>query len=179
MVTIQQEMISYTPIAATLVSHTSGRLRLRVDPIHRQAEKMQNISNFLAIQPHITQVQTNINSGSILIYHQGTDESFANVLATLHDIGINFTDIARKNTQAATTVNNAVVELNQIFAQATNNTVDLRFLFPLGLSILAVRQLIIKGSQLDMIPWYVLAWYAFDSFLKFNRHQSPNPTYLQ
>jgi hypothetical protein len=31
-----------------------------------------------------------------------------------------------------------------------------------------MRQLMIKGLQLEVIPWYVLAWYAFDSFLKLN-----------
>jgi hypothetical protein len=44
--------------------------------------------------------------------------------------------------------------------------VDLRFLFPLSLSLLALRQLLVKGWQLELIPWYVLAWYAFDSFIK-------------
>ena len=32
--------------------------------------------------------------------------------------------------------------------------------------MLAMRQLIAKGWQLELIPWYVLAWYAFDSFIK-------------
>jgi hypothetical protein len=35
-------------------------------------------------------------------------------------------------------------------------------------STLDFRQLIIKGLQIDEIPWYSLAWYAFDSFVKLN-----------
>ncbi|MBK1990769.1 hypothetical protein A0J48_025205 [Sphaerospermopsis aphanizomenoides BCCUSP55] len=153
-------------IAAKIVSDTPGRVRLRIAPGHRQAEKMQHIANFLAAQPHITQMQTNVHQGSILIHHHGTADSFAHVLATLRDIGIIFADITQGKTEVATGITNAVVDLNQRVERATNGTVDLRFLFPLGLSMLAVRQLIIKGLQLDIIPWYVLAWYAFDSFLK-------------
>jgi hypothetical protein len=129
---------------------------------------MQHIANFLEAQPHITQVRTNFQQGSILIYHHGTAESFANVLATLGDIGIVFADITQRNTLVAIGITNTVTNLNQRVGRATDGTVDLRFLFPLGLSMLAVRQLMIKGLQLEIIPWYVLAWYAFDSFLKLN-----------
>ena len=43
---------------------------------------------------------------------------------------------------------------------------------PLGLGTLALGQLITKGPQLDKIPWYNLAWYAFDSFNKLNQPES-------
>jgi hypothetical protein len=56
--------------------------------------------------------------------------------------------------------------LNQKIRQTSNGKVDLGFLIPLSFALLACRQLIIKGWQLELIPWYVLAWYAFDSFLK-------------
>jgi hypothetical protein len=168
MIIIQPEITSYTPIAAKIVSDTPGRLRLRVAISDRQPDKMQHIANFLEAQPHITQVRTNFYHGSILIYHHGTDESFANVLDALSDIGIIFADITQGTTEVAKSITNAVTNLNHSVERATDGTIDLRFLFPLGLSMLAVRQLMIKGLQLDIIPWYVLAWYAFDSFLKLN-----------
>jgi len=45
---------------------------------------------------------------------------------------------------------------------------DLRFLFPLILTLLALQQLFSKSPCLNTAPWYILAWYAFDSFLKLN-----------
>jgi hypothetical protein len=39
---------------------------------------------------------------------------------------------------------------------------------PLFLSLLALRQLFSKSPRLKTAPWYILAWYAFDSFLKLN-----------
>lgn len=62
----------------------------------------------------------------------------------------------------------AMSELNEQVKQLTNNVADLRVLMPIGLGALALRQLLVKGIQLDEIPWYTLAWYAFDTFVKMN-----------
>jgi len=48
----------------------------------------------------------------------------------------------------------------------TNGVADLRLLLPLGFGALALRQVLDKGFELEEIPWYTLAWYAFDSFVK-------------
>jgi hypothetical protein len=63
---------------------------------------------------------------------------------------------------------NVMSDFNTDVAQLTNGVVDLRLLVPLGLSAIALRQLLVKGLQIDEIPWYTLAWYAFDSFVKLN-----------
>ncbi|WYL97580.1 MAG: HMA2 domain-containing protein [Gloeotrichia echinulata IR180] len=160
-------------ISTKVISDTPGRLRLRVSQPYRQAKEMQRIAHTLEAQPNISQVRTNIHHGSILINHDGKDDSLENVLAALEDMGIIVADITEKNPDASTGVTNAVVDLNKRIEQATNGAVDLRFLFPMGLGILAVRQLLVKGVQLEVIPWYVLAWYAFDSFIKLNDTSQP------
>jgi hypothetical protein len=154
------------PISTKVVSSTPGRLRLRVAHSHRQPEKIQRIANALLANPHITQVKTNVHHGSIVINHDGQDGSLENVLATLKDLGIIFADVSEGNTEAAAGVSSAVVDLNQRVKQSTHGAFDLRILFPLGLASLSLRQLLNKGLQLEAIPWYVLAWYAFDSFIK-------------
>ncbi|MGH1396278.1 MAG: HMA2 domain-containing protein [Trichormus sp.] len=157
---------SSQPISTKIVSDTPGRLRLRIAHAHRQPDTMQHIANTLEAKPNVQQVRTNLDHGSIVIKHDDTKTSLENVLATLKDLGIIFAEITEGNTEAATNVASAVVDLNKRVKQATEGVVDIRFLFPLGLSILAVRQLIIKGLQFEIIPWYVLAWYSFDSFIK-------------
>ncbi|MDZ8227902.1 MAG: hypothetical protein RMY00_33740 [Nostoc sp. ChiVER01] len=154
------------PISTKVISSTPGRLRLRVAHSHRQPEKMQSIANALSANSHITQVKTNFHHGSIVINHDGKDGSLKNVLATLKDLGIIFVDVSEGNTEAAAGVSSAIVDLNQRVKQATHGAFDLRILFPLGLASLSVRQLFKRGLQLEIIPWYVLAWYAFDSFIK-------------
>lgn len=157
---------AFQPISTRVVSSTPGRLRLRVAQPHRQSGDMQRIANALQANPNINQVRTNIQNGSIVINHDGDDASVDNLYATLRDLGIIFGDVALGKSDAAAEVSNAVVDLNKRVRQATNNAVDLRLLFPLGLGVFSIRQLLTKGLQLETIPWYVLAWYAFDSFLK-------------
>ncbi|AFY51278.1 hypothetical protein Nos7524_5567 [Nostoc sp. PCC 7524] len=153
-------------ISTKIVSDTPGRLRLRIAQSHRQPDIMQHIAHALEAKSTVQKVRTNIHHGSIVIKHDGTDASLEDVLATLRDLGIIFAETTEGNTEAATTVASAVIDLNKRVKQATDGVVDIRFLFPLGLSFLAVRQLIIKGLQFEIIPWYVLAWYSFDSFIK-------------
>ncbi|MBD2388159.1 hypothetical protein H6G32_22595 [Cylindrospermum sp. FACHB-282] len=161
------------PISTKIVSNTPGRLRLRVAQGDRQSRKMHIITSVLEAQPSVSQVRTNIHHGSILIKHSGKKGSLENVLATLHDIGIIFGDISQGSTEAAVSLSIAVVDLNRRVELATDGVVDLRFFFPLGLSMLAVRQLLVQGLQLEVIPWYLLAWYAFDSFIKLNEIHQP------
>ncbi|MCC5634847.1 hypothetical protein LC593_03090 [Nostoc sp. CHAB 5844] len=167
------------PISTKIVSDTPGRLRLRIAPSHRQAEEIQRIVKMLDAQANISQVKTNVHNGSIAIHYDRSDESWQNVVATLKDIGLIFADVttgSESHSEVAATVANAVFDLNDRVEQATNNLVDLRFIFPLALGCLSVRQLLVRGLQLEIIPWYVLAWYAFDSFIKLHGVSKPQPS---
>lgn len=159
------EMLSI-PKSTRIISRTPGRLRLRIPQSLRQPEKIERIANKLKAHPQINDVQTNIHTGSITIQHELRDGKLKDVLATLRDLGVIFGDLTHGDSDAATNLTSAVYDLNTRVGKVTNGTVDLRFLFPLGLSALAVRQLLAKGLQLEVIPWYVLGWYAFDSFIK-------------
>lgn len=73
----------------------------------------------------------------------------------------------------AQTVLKGMSELDTRLRETTKGAVDARSLTPIIFGGLALRQLIFKGPQLDDVPWYVLGWYAFDSFMKFhNRYPS-------
>ncbi|MDV2994526.1 MAG: hypothetical protein N4J56_004180 [Chroococcidiopsis sp. SAG 2025] len=63
---------------------------------------------------------------------------------------------------------NVIYSFNEQIRQTTSGVVDLRWLVPAGLGALALRQILTKGLELDEIPWYTLAWYAFDTFTKLN-----------
>ncbi|PPS44061.1 DUF5132 domain-containing protein [Chroococcidiopsis sp. TS-821] len=76
--------------------------------------------------------------------------------------------VTRNNSEASEYIINVVTEINKQVKEMTNGVADLRLLLPLGLSAIALRQLLTKGLQIEEIPWYVLAWYAFDSFTKLN-----------
>ncbi len=155
-----------TPIYTKVVSSTPERLRLRIAHSHRQPQEMQRIANALQANPNVKDVRINPQHGSVTIFHKADEKSLESVFATLQDLDIIFGALIHGNSEAAVEVSQAVIDLNKQVQLATDGAVDLRFLFPLGLAFLSIRQLLNKGLQLEIIPWYVLAWYAFDSFIK-------------
>lgn len=66
---------------------------------------------------------------------------------------------------------NVMSDFNADVDRMTNGVVDLRLLVSLGLSLFAIRHLLKQGIKLEEIPWYILAWFAFDSFVKLNKKE--------
>lgn len=176
-------------IHASVVSRTPGRLRLRVVPSHRQKDKIEGIASALKERLEIYRVRTNLASGSITVFHAQEHLSFENVCAILRDLGIIFLNITEGEpidttgkSEAAAGIMSTVTDLNKRVGLATDGTADLRVLIPITFGLLSLRQLFVKGLQFQIIPWYVLAWYAFDSFIKlhytsdpYSKKQPPEP----
>ena len=161
-------------LEALIVSKTPGRVRLRVAPAHRHQQKIAPIVNALKARLEIYRVRTNLPTGSITILHGRELLSSQDMRTVLQDLGVNLLEVTQEprisvsSSSSAAAVIETATNLNQRVKTATNDAIDLRFVFPLSLGVLALRQLIVKGWQLELIPWYVLAWYAFDSFIKFH-----------
>ncbi|MDJ0679960.1 MAG: hypothetical protein QNJ18_08890 [Xenococcaceae cyanobacterium MO_167.B52] len=159
-------------LEAQIISQTPGRVRLRVRPAHRQQQKIAPIINALKARLEIYRVKTNIPSGSITVLHGRELLTSQDMCIVLQDLGINLVEVTQRSRTSVSSSSSAAAiiktakNLNQQVKTATDNEIDLRFLFPLGLGVMAMRQLLVKGWQLELIPWYVLAWYAFESFLK-------------
>lgn len=167
----QSELNSF--IQANIVSQTPGRIRIRVAPAHRQQHKIASLVSALKEELAIYRVRANLHSGGITIFHAQEHLNCEDIRHILQDLGIllsdtivKFPNINHDHSLAAAEVSRVAVKLNQDVRRATNGVVDLRFLLPLSFVLLALRQLIVKGLQLEIIPWYVLAWYGFDSFVK-------------
>jgi hypothetical protein len=62
----------------------------------------------------------------------------------------------------------AAEELNAWAREVTGNEVDLGLIIPVAFGAIAIRQFLEQGIRLKDIPWYVPAWYAFDTFIKLN-----------
>ncbi len=164
---------NHSSVEALIVSQTPGRVRLRVFPAHRHQQKITPIVNSLKARLGIYRVKTNIPSGSIIVLHGRELLSSQEMRTVLQDLGVNLLEITQESnisgsssSSAAAEIIKTATDLNQRVKTATNDAVELRFLLPLSFGVLAWRQLIVKGWQLELIPWYVLAWYAFDSFIK-------------
>ncbi len=163
------------PIHIQILSNTPGRIRLRISPPQRQQSVMNYIASTIKeFLPQIDELRINLRTGSITIYYRGDIDNFAEVINTLEDFGVILNDdVPLGKSQAAAAIANVFAYLNQRVGQTTHGSVDLRLLFSLLLAVLALRQWLAKGPALKSAPWYVLAWYAFDSFLKLNNSNTP------
>lgn len=107
-----------------------------------------------------------------MIEHDANTNAVESVRSTLRDVGVVLFNVlgaelpSDGKSEAANDLVHAVADLNEQVRQATEGRVDLRFLIPLGLGSLAVHQLLRNGLEIEGAPWYVLAYYAFDSFIK-------------
>jgi len=74
---------------------------------------------------------------------------------------------------AAEHLTHLLFDLNEQVGWLTNNIADLRVLLSFGFAAMAIRQLAVQGPELDKIPWYTFAWYAFSSFRELHRSDEP------
>ncbi|NEP01756.1 MAG: hypothetical protein F6K58_24495 [Symploca sp. SIO2E9] len=179
---VKEEVLneSSLPIHACIVSLTPGRLRFRLTHQHRQPDKIEGIARTLTERLEIYRVRANADTGSITVFYAQEHLNFDDVCGILQDLGVMLLDVSeggstdiKGKSEAAAGIMSAVTDWNQRVARATDSAVDLRFLIPVAFGMLSVRQFIAKGLMLEAIPWYVLAWYAFDSFIKLHYTSEP------
>lgn len=166
-----------------IVSSTPNRTRLRVPSQRRTPQDMARIANALDAHPDVHDVRTNVQTGSIVVHHSYMDNSSETISAVLQDLGIILGSVAdvetpfsRGKSEVAADLTSAVSDLNERVGLATNGVVDLRMLMPAGLAALALVELVRSEWEFEAAPWYVLAWYAFDSFIKLHNTSEPQPT---
>jgi len=166
---------------ARVVSHTSGRLRVRVHAGNREPASMHAIGRRLEDALGPGRVELNKSSGSVLVHYDHHARSSADVLSLVRDVGIVLEDTARAvgldvPGDALSTTGQSIVDalsdLNRQVFGLTGSKVDLKVLFPLTLGAVGLWRAARAGLGLDQVPAYVLLWYAFDSFWKF--HAKPD-----
>lgn len=172
-----------TPKHTHVTSCTPNRTRLRVSPKRRNPEEMARITNAIKAHPGVKDIQINLQTGSIVVHHADKKSWLDELTAILQDLGIIFGSVAdvelpfsRGKSEVAADLTSAVSDLNERVGLATSGVVDLRLLVPVGLAALALRELIRNGWEFEAAPWYVLTWYAFDSFIKLHYTAEPPKT---
>jgi hypothetical protein len=86
--------------------------------------------------------------------------------------------VSNGKSEAAKDFLNVMSDINKDVGRMTNGVADLRLLFPTALGFLAFRQLLRQGPRLDDIPWYILAWFAFDAFVRLNQENESKSSNL-
>ncbi|RUT01793.1 hypothetical protein DSM106972_064160 [Dulcicalothrix desertica PCC 7102] len=161
-----------------VVSTTPGRTRLRVSNKRRNQEEMERISTSLQAPRFINSVEYNHKTGSILVHHDTHEHALEAIKDIMKNLGIVFADVTGaselvqvNDEKEGSDLPSAIYNLNQEIRQLTNGLVDLRFVLPLGLFALGLMQLQVYGLQLELMPWYLLIYFAFETFVKLNFNQ--------
>ncbi len=154
--------------AARVLSSTPGRMRLRLADAARR-DQLALAAEALAGRAEVSGVEARWQTRSLVVrYEPAVAED---VWTGLGELGLErpaapATRVAQDADPEAARVLGALARANDLVAGRTHGT-DLRALVPVGLGMLAVRQLVRGEQRLADAPWYVLAWYASETFQKF------------
>ena len=163
------------PIPVRALSSTPGRVRVRVGRDYREPEILTEIASALqSFATEISRVKANPTTGSLTIYYDPGIGDFANTFVTLQDLGVITNEQSPPSatpdrSTVATNITGVLSQWNQKVNQFTEGSIDLKSLIPFLLGSWALRQFFKGTAGTKFVPWYALAWYAFDMFVKFNK----------
>ena len=158
---------------STVAHSVPGRMRVRV--MGTQAERRKAVRAAERELGDRAEVQSDERTGSLLITYPPEELDPATIVDLLREADSTFAALVppsleeavrRPISTVAQGIENRFTSANRSVLDATAGHVDLRVLFPIALSGLAMRQLAREGVGLRSVPWYVLAYYAFDSYVK-------------
>lgn len=157
--------------AAGVASFVPGRLRLRLPAGPELRDRLALAAETLGARADVIAVEPRWHTGSLVVRY---DPAASDQLwGSLAELGLPRPASSATQVEAATTnqargrVVEGLARANELVARRTQGP-DLRTLVPVGLAMLAVRQLARGEQRLADAPWYVLAWYASETFQKFD-----------
>ena len=180
--------MAYSPQPARVVHQCPGRTRIRLPRPGRDPATMAKAKEACGSIPGVHQVEVNPTTGSLLLHHRGSEPDIELLSGELEAAVGFMLDLAppRQRPRArgevsvlARNVRTGFAELDARIAEATGGWLDLKMAVPLALLGAAALQVIATEGSLGVVPPYLLAYYAFDTFLKFNESISPDPSELE
>jgi hypothetical protein len=153
---------------AIVVSAIPGRLRFRLTGRSRSGEELRRVSEALEELTGVSEAKASERTGSVLVRYEPGAVGPEDLGARLSGLGLELRPAtSTAPPSGAGRVATGARALDDLVQQGTGG-LELRLLVPVGLGLLAARQALVAGHELRRAPWYVLGWYAFDSFLKLN-----------
>ena len=148
-----------------IVSSTARRTRIRLSRKNRHPKEMVRIAEALQTFPYVSRVQTNLNAGTIIVHHD--EEALEDIKSKLNDLGVIL--MAAVGVESSSmSLTDAVSDLDKHLGLGTKGILNLKLLVPLGFGALAVLQLARQGLQIGSAPWYLIAYFALESYIKLN-----------
>lgn len=159
------EALEVFQLSASIVSTVPGRVRIRVVAGPSAAGDLDRLVRALDVLDEVVEVEARPHARSVVAHFAPRDA--ATVTARLEALGVGPSGGARSGRDPATVVVEAAGAVNGSLVRRVRHG-DLRTLVPLGLGLLSVRQALRGSDRLTDAPWYILAWYASETFFKFH-----------
>ena len=163
-----------------VASHVPGRIRLRLDRIHRGPQAFQGIKSILESREGVRDVRMNPATGSVTVEYDPRRHGEEGVRRFLEDVDVLVGSIANLPSLAPGGEDrspgsflDAVDDVQRAVRDATGISFDLRKLLPLAFLGAGVWSIARKGLMIESIPGLVLLWLAFDTFVKLNPGERP------
>ncbi len=148
-----------------LSSAVPGRIRLRLAHPAAHGHRLADLAQALEARPEVFEVLVRPASGSLVVRHDTQPAAVAELHEVLTSLGV-VTAPRASGPDHARRVQSTALAANAMVARGTGS--DLRLLAPLTLGLFALRRAVREGPRLADAPWYVLAWYAWESYTKLN-----------
>jgi hypothetical protein len=156
-----------------VILHSSpGRFRLRVSAEDLWGDALERAERALVETRGVREVKRSPVTRSVLLEFDPDTVGLPTLLDAVREAGVDvhFEDDAPQN-EATDNDQSLGDSIGAFFTSADarvrsalHGKADLRTLVPVGLGVLALREVL--AGRAAAAPWYVLAWYAFDSFNK-------------
>jgi len=124
---------------------------------------MARLAKALETFPQVSGVEANLHAGTLVVHHK--KEAIADIRSALEDMGVVLM-AASGVEMPAQSLTDAISDLDGRLSAASKGVLNLKLLVPLGLGALALVQLARRGLQIEGAPWYILAYFAFESFMR-------------
>jgi hypothetical protein len=171
-----------SPLAVQLVHHIPGRTRLRLSPLPVTPALGEQLANALVATRGIRAVELNRATGGLLCRH---DEDLApeRILAVLREVcpelimlqpgqAPQAAVLPEGPSAVARAMAGAFRSLDGSLREATQGSLDLGTTAAFGFMSAGMLEVAATG-KLPLPPWFNLAWWAFRTFITFERTNEP------
>jgi hypothetical protein len=170
------------PHNAYIAHEIEGRIRLKLPDAKRNLDVLETIRKALAGIPGAESVEANPLTGSVLLYYDpslngGFRQQIARfgeetgLFALMQSQPSDVSEPVEGNylaapSRTAEVIINEVGKVNKHIKYASENTVDLNVLLPMGVAVYSAS---VIAKRLATPRWLTLAIFSFNSFISLNR----------
>jgi hypothetical protein len=163
-------------LPVSVVHSSPGRVRLRVRREDLNAPALLHAEQAIIALPGVFGVRKNSLARSVVVSFDPGAIGLDDLLDAVTRVGIAIEPLVESPAMRLPDhpLDESITEVfrsaDERVRERTRGKADLRTLVPVGLAVLAARELL--AGRLAAAPWYVLLWYSFSSFVSLRKSEA-------